>query len=88
VFCAILYVLKTACQWRMLPSDFPSLRTVYEYFRIWSNRKDGENQSLLEALLTEIVGDLRLIDGRQQKTSTGLLMHFVKKIAILLFSRV
>jgi hypothetical protein len=24
-------------------------------------------------LLTEIVGDLRLIDGRQQKTSTGLL---------------
>jgi transposase len=69
VFCAILYVLKTACQWRMLPSDFPSLRTVYEYFRIWSNRKDGENQSLLEALLTEIVGDLRLIDGRQQKTS-------------------
>jgi hypothetical protein len=53
----------------MLPSDFPSLRTVYEYFRILSNRKDGENKSLLEALLTEIVGDLRLIDGRQQKTS-------------------
>jgi transposase len=69
VFCAILYVLKTACQWRMLPNDFPNWRTVYEYFRIWSNRKDGENKSLLEALLTEIVGDLRLIDGRLQKTS-------------------
>jgi IS5 family transposase len=53
----------------MLPGDFPSLRTVYEYFRIWSNRKDGENKSLLETLLTEIVGDFRLIDGRQQKTS-------------------
>jgi hypothetical protein len=48
-------------------------RTVYEYFRIWSNKKDGENKSLLEALLTEIVGYLRLIDGRQQKTSLGLL---------------
>jgi hypothetical protein len=69
---------------RRLTDDFPSLRTVYEYFRIWSNRKDGENKSLLEALLTEIVGDLRLIDGRQQKTSAGLLMHFVKKIAIQL----
>jgi transposase len=69
VFCAILYVLKTACQWRMLTDDFPKWRTVYEYFRIWSIRQDGENQSLLEALLTEIVGDLRLIDGRQHKTS-------------------
>jgi len=31
--------------------------------------RDGENKSLLETLLTEIVGDLRLIDGRQPKTS-------------------
>jgi transposase len=23
VFCAVLYVLKTACQWRALPHDFP-----------------------------------------------------------------
>jgi hypothetical protein len=53
----------------MLPSDFPSLRTVHLTCRIWSNRKEGENRSLLEALLTEIVGDFRLIDGRQQKTS-------------------
>jgi hypothetical protein len=53
----------------MLTDDFPSLRTVYEYFRIWSKRKDGENQSLLEALLTEIVGDRSDIDGRQQETS-------------------
>jgi hypothetical protein len=29
----------------------------------------GENRSLLEALLTEIFGDFRSIDGRQQKTS-------------------
>jgi transposase len=53
----------------MLPSDFPKWRTVYEYFRIWSNRKEGENRSLLETLLTEIVGDWSDIDGRQQKTS-------------------
>lgn len=23
VFCGILYLLKSGCQWRLLPSDFP-----------------------------------------------------------------
>ncbi|EAR22624.1 putative transposase [Nitrococcus mobilis Nb-231] len=23
VFCAILYLLKSGCQWRMLPGEFP-----------------------------------------------------------------
>jgi very-short-patch-repair endonuclease len=33
VFCAILYILKTACQWRMLPNDFPKWRSVHSYFQ-------------------------------------------------------
>lgn len=33
---AILYVLRTGCQWRMLPSDFPPWQTVYRYFRCWT----------------------------------------------------
>ena len=28
VFCAVLYLLRTGCQWRALPSDFPKWRTV------------------------------------------------------------
>lgn len=28
VFCAVLYVLKSGCQWDMLPSDFPKKSTV------------------------------------------------------------
>jgi transposase len=32
VFCAILCLLKSGCQWRMLPSDFPKWRTVQHYF--------------------------------------------------------
>ena len=32
---AIFYVLKSGCQWRMLPKDFPSWGTVYYYFRKW-----------------------------------------------------
>ena len=30
---AILYLVRTGCQWRMLPKDFPPRGTVYGYFR-------------------------------------------------------
>ena len=32
---AIFYVLKTGCQWRMLPKDFPKWQLVYYYFAQW-----------------------------------------------------
>ena len=46
-FCAVLYVLKSGCQWRMLPEGFPKWRTVHAYFQIWT-AKDGAEPSLLE----------------------------------------
>jgi len=49
VFCGVLYVLKSGCQWRMLPSDFPKWRTCYDYFQKWSARTGGH--SLLEEAL-------------------------------------
>lgn len=36
---AILYLVRTGCQWRMLPKDFPNWNTVYGVFRHW--RDDG-----------------------------------------------
>jgi transposase len=53
VFCAVLYLLKTACQWRMLPKDFPKWRSVHAYFQIWSERKNDQ-PSLLEQALKKI----------------------------------
>ncbi len=35
VFCGVLYLLKSGCQWRMLPSDFLKWRTVYADFEKW-----------------------------------------------------
>jgi putative transposase len=31
----IIYLLRTGCQWRQLPSDFPPWPTVHSYFRAW-----------------------------------------------------
>src|SRR4051794_41495530 len=36
---AVLYILRTGCQWRYLPSDFPPKSTVWRYFDEW--RHDG-----------------------------------------------
>ena len=54
VFCAVLYVLKSGCQWRMLPSDFPKWRTVHEYYLQWGEHKKGQESSLLEEVLKKI----------------------------------
>ncbi len=35
---AVLYVVKTGCQWRQLPVDFPPWQTVYQQFRAWRLR--------------------------------------------------
>jgi len=32
---ALLYVVKTGCQWRQLPSNFPPWKAVHEQFRRW-----------------------------------------------------
>ena len=45
---AILYLLRTGCQWSMLPHDFPPRSTVYEYFSQW--RDDGEWDLIVDVL--------------------------------------
>lgn len=69
IFCAVLYVVKSGCQWRMLPGDFPKWQIVYRYFRIWKDR--GKNKtSLLERILKKCVGKVRKRSGRKTcKTS-------------------
>jgi len=46
VFCTILYLFKSGCQWRMLPEVFPKWNTFYYYFSIWNKPVDGR-ESLL-----------------------------------------
>jgi putative transposase len=56
---AVFYVLKSGCQWRLLPHDFPRGPTVYHYFRTW--RIDGTweriNRSMRERLRVRLKRD-------------------------------
>jgi len=45
---AILYVVRSGCQWRMLPRDFPPWSSVYGVFRAW--RQNGTWQRVHDAL--------------------------------------
>ena len=64
---AIVYVLKSGCQWRMLPPQFPPWQTVYTHFRsftlcgFWRELND---------LLRE---DVRRQEGRDFKPSASVL---------------
>src|SRR4051812_27568220 len=49
---AILYVLRTGCQWRYLPKDFPPKSTVWGYFDRW--RTDGTLDKIHDALRTKV----------------------------------
>ena len=64
---AIFYVVRTGCQWRLAPRDFPPWQTVYHYFRRW--RLDGTWQRLNAAL----VAQLRRRAGRDPQPSAGIL---------------
>jgi putative transposase len=45
---AILYLNRSGCQWDMLPHDFPSKSSVYDYFAAW--RDNGVWQFIVEVL--------------------------------------
>ena len=60
------YVLKSGCQWRMLPREFPPWKTVLHYFRAW--RLDGTFERLNRAIRER----LRVRLGRDPQPSAGI----------------
>jgi transposase len=51
VFCGILYVLKSGCQWRMLPKEYPQWELCYYYFSLWKQEEGPGSGSVLEKVL-------------------------------------
>jgi putative transposase len=63
----IYYVLRSGCQWRLLPREFPPWQTVYHYFRVW--RLDGTWERIHTALREQ----LRSTVGRHPQPSAGVI---------------
>lgn len=63
---AIFYVLRSGCQWPMLPHDFPPWKTVYTYFRNW--RVDGTWSRIHEALRKKV----RRAEGHRPAASAAI----------------
>jgi putative transposase len=64
---AILYVVKTGCQWRMLPGDFPSWKIVYYYFTAW------KRASIIEVIHESLVEWTRKTSGKNEEPTVGII---------------
>ena len=64
---AMFYLVRTACQWRNVPTDFAPWRTVYHYFRLW--KRNG----LWEQIHTHLREHVRLVEGRKWHASAGII---------------
>jgi putative transposase len=64
---AIFYVLRTGCQWRYLPREYPPWQTVYGYFRTW--RITGVWERIHDRLRDQV----REREGRQRQPTAAIL---------------
>lgn len=64
---AIMYLVKTGCQWRMLPNDFPKWELVYHYYSKWSNAED------FDLLLSKLREKIRLKRKQKPEPSLGIM---------------
>jgi putative transposase len=49
---AVFYLLRTGCQWRYLPKDFPPKSTVWRYYNQW--RHNGTLDAIHDALRAKV----------------------------------
>jgi putative transposase len=64
---AIFYVLRTGCQWRCLPHDFPQWKTAYHDFWRWRKEKTWEQ------IHTRLRERLRVALGREAQPRAGII---------------
>jgi len=64
---ALLYILRTACPWRLLPRDFPNRSTVQRYFYAW------QGEGLWEKVNFLLVQMAREREDREASPSAGVI---------------
>ena len=64
---AILYLLKTGCQWRMLPNDFAKWQVVYYYYKRW------QDEGVYDVVLERLRIKARIAKGQNADPSVGIM---------------
>lgn len=64
---AINYLVKTGCQWRMLPINFPKWQLVYYYYSKWAALE------VFDLLLEKIRNKIRVKMGQDSSASLGIM---------------
>jgi putative transposase len=64
---AMLYILATGCQWRLLPRDFPPRSSVQYYFYLWREQRLWRRINLI------LVKRARRASGRRSLPSAGVI---------------
>ena len=71
---AVFYLVKTGCQWRNLPKDFPKWKSVYNFYRraclngIWDKIQKSLVKKVRLAKGRKEVPSYALIDSQSAKT--------------------
>ncbi|WP_188190421.1 IS5 family transposase [Nonomuraea sp. SYSU D8015] len=63
---AVLYMVRSGCPWRYLPTDLPPWQTVYWYFQQWGQA------GVTETLLAELRVKARRQAGLDDEPSAGI----------------
>lgn len=67
IFNGIFYLVKTGCQWRMLPKEYPKWQLVYYYYDKWN-----ENGSF-DLLLDKVRGKARINKEQNENPTLGIM---------------
>lgn len=64
---AVFYLVKTGCQWRLLPRDFPAWQTVRYYYDRW------RTLGVIDRMLRRLRGLARRQAGRRTSPSAAVI---------------
>lgn len=64
---AIHFLVKTGCQWRMLPSNFPKWQLVYYYYSKWARLE------IYDLILEKLRGKVRVKLNQNEEPSLGIM---------------
>ena len=77
--CAVLYLLKSGCPWRRLPSDIPKWRTVHHYCSLWRATPDTGGEPARAGLILDAQSVKHTDSARHKGYDAGRKVSGIKR---------